>query len=82
MRLRYAGQAPVTFVALALSVEPGAEFDIDDTEAQRLLRRSDVEEVPSAPSRRKAAKAATPDDVAGVPAPVTEEVDRGVSDDH
>jgi hypothetical protein len=83
VRLRYAGQAPVTFVVLGLEVEPGAEFEVDDVEAQRLLGRPDVEEVPQAPLRRvKAAKSAAPDDDAGAPAPVTEEVDRGVSDDH
>lgn len=81
MRLRYAGPTPVTFVALGLSVEPGGEFEVDDVEAQRLLRRADVEEV-QPPARRKAGKTATPADDAGVPAPVTEEVDRGVSDDH
>ena len=85
MRLRYIGAVPVTFVALGLEVEPGAEFEIDDAEAQRLLARADVEQVPQALVRRKAApKVAVPaDDSAGpVSAPVTEEVDRGVSDDH
>lgn len=80
MRLRYAGQAPVTFVALGLEVDPGDEFEVDDVEAQRLLARADVEEV-QPPVRRKTARTAVPVD-AGVPAPVTEEVDHGVSDDH
>lgn len=80
MRLRYAGALPVTFVALGLEVEPGVEFEVDDAEAQRLLARADVEAV-QPPVRRKAAKGAASVD-AGVPAPVTEEVDRGVSDDH
>lgn len=86
MRLRYTGPVPVTFVALGLELEPGAEVEIsDDVEAQRLLRRSDVEEVQAPSPRRKAAKQAVApaDSPAGeAPAPVTEEVDRGVSDDH
>jgi hypothetical protein len=85
VRLRYAGPLPVTFVALGLEVQPGDEFEVDDVEAQRLLRRPDVEEVQAPLPRRKAAKqaAAPADSPAGeVPAPVTEEVDRGVSDDH
>jgi hypothetical protein len=84
MRLRYAGALPVTFVALGLEVEPGTEFEVDDVAGQRLLARADVEEVPLAPVRRgKAGKSATTDEIAGAaPAPVTEEVDRGVSDDH
>lgn len=81
MRLRYAGQAPVTFTVLGLDLAPDDEFEVDDEAAAVLLRRSDVEEVPPASARRgKAAKSATPEDVAGVPAPVTEEVDHGVSE--
>lgn len=73
MRLRYAGQFPVTFVALGLEVVPGAEFEVDDVDAQRLLRRADVVEV-QPPARRKAAPAAVPES-AGMPAvDVTEEV--------
>lgn len=84
MRLRYAGQLPVTFTVLGLEVLPGDEFEIDDERtAGVLLRRADVEEVPPAPVRRaKAVKQAAPaDSSAGDgPAPVTEEVDHGVSE--
>lgn len=74
MRLRYAGQQPVTFTVLGLEVEPGAEFEVDDTEGQRLLARPDVEEV-QPPARRKAAKQAAVSESAGEPAAdVTEEV--------
>lgn len=76
MRLRYTGPVPVTFVVLGLEVVPGAEFEIDDVDAQRLLARADVEEVVDVqpPVRRKAAQAAVPEP-AGMPAAdVTEEV--------
>jgi hypothetical protein len=76
---------PVSFVALGLEVEPGAEFEVSDEDTPRLLARPDVEEA-AAPVRRKAEKKpAEPADApagAAAPAPVTEEVDRGVSDDH
>lgn len=76
MRLRYAGQQPVTFTVLGLEVQPGDEFEVDDVEAQRLLARADVEEVPAAPVRRgKAAKSAAVPESAGAPATdVAEEV--------
>lgn len=73
MRLRYAGQQPVTFTVLGLEVEPGAEFEVDDTEGQRLLARPDVEEV-QPPARRKAAKSAAPEPAGEPAADVTEEV--------
>lgn len=77
MRLRYAGALPVTFTVLGLEVQPGDEFEVDDAEGQRLLRRPDVEEVPAAeaPARRgKAAKSATPESAGEPAADVTEEV--------
>lgn len=75
MRLRYAGALPVTFVALGLEVEPGAEFEIDDAEGQRLLARADIEEVPAPTARRsKAAKSAAPEPASEPAADVTEEV--------
>lgn len=76
MRLRYAGQTPVTFVVLGLEVEPGDEFEIDDeATAGVLLARPDIEEVPAAPARRgKAVKSATPEPAGEPAADVTEEV--------
>lgn len=76
MRLRYAGQTPVTFVVLGLEVEPGDEFEIDDeATASVLLARPDIEEVPAAPVRRgKAAKSAAPEPAGEPAADVTEEV--------
>lgn len=73
MRLRYTGQLPVTFVVLGLEVEPGAEFEIDDVEARRLLVRADIEEV-QAPARRKAASAAASEPAVVPTADVTKEV--------
>lgn len=75
MRLRYAGQQPVTFTVLGLEVEPGDVFEVDDVEAQRLLARADVEEVPAPTARRsKAAKSAAPESAGAPAADVTEEV--------
>lgn len=81
MRLRYVGALPTTFVTLGAEVDPGDEFEVPDDAAPGLLARADVEEVP-APTRRKAAKAAPETPAGDAPAPVTEEVDRAVPDDH
>jgi hypothetical protein len=82
VRLRYVGALPTTFVSVGVEVDPGDEFEASDEHVPGLLARADVEEVQAPPVRRKAAKAAPADETAGQPAPVTEEVDRGVPDDH
>lgn len=94
MRLRFAGPEPVSFATLSFEVAPGDEFEVPDEAAPGFLARSDVQAAPDPlPARRRPAKspAAAPTDsveggsaMSGVaPVPdVTEEVDRGVSDDH
>lgn len=81
MRLRYVGAQPTTFITLGVEVDSGGEFEVPDDAAPGLLARADVEEAP-APTRRKAAKAASATSAGDVPAPVTEEVSHGVPDDH
>jgi hypothetical protein len=90
VRLRYLGSAPTTFVALGLEVEPGDEFDVDDSTAPGLVGRGDIVAVDPPKTPRRKAK---PDDSAQPSAPVPagdapdstvtpEEVPGGVSDDH
>ena len=61
MRLRYIGAGPITFVEVG-ELEPGAEFNVLDDQADGYLRRDDIEEAPPEPdpvpakSPRKASK--------------------------
>lgn len=50
MRLRYTGAIPVMFTTAVGEVEPDAEFDVPDDEADAYTGRPDIEQVPDAPA--------------------------------
>lgn len=84
MRLRYTGALPTTFIGVA-ALDPGDEFDLPDDQAERWLRRPDVEEVPAdtPPARpRKTPKTPTPTDKQTAASAAPEEESGVVPDDH
>lgn len=67
MRLRYIGPAAVSFAVLGIEVEPGGEFEVDDSLAGAFLHRPDVEVVedPPPPRKRSTKPQTAPDPVEG-----------------
>jgi hypothetical protein len=73
VRLRYIGASPITFVE-AGELEPGAEFNVPDDQADGYLRRDDIEEAPPEPEpdpapAKASRKASKPTETAADAAP-------------
>jgi hypothetical protein len=52
VRLRYTGTHPQAFTGAGRHLEPGDEFEVPAAEAERYLRRPDIEEA-EAPRRKR-----------------------------
>lgn len=84
MRLRYTGAQPTTFIGVG-GLDPGDAFDVPDDEAERWLRRPDVDEAPAAAPTvkpRKAPKPPASTEETNAASAAPEEVSGAVPDDH
>lgn len=56
-RLRYTGERPQAFTEHGVGhLEPGAEFEVPEDQAERYLRRGDVEDAEGRPHAKAKAK--------------------------